>query len=237
MVTGNGKTKNLLNPKSNPKVHNAFAILSQPDAPTHYNAPLPTQKINDDKTIIPPGPREHHRQRKIARCQHIKLTLQRLRKSGNLFLDNSIPQAKDECTAIAKNDTNNAKHIAIDSAHAQCNQPTIGLAQRGQNMAYCLGSAFNRTIEKLNKNKHVSFAKQNGVHLFNAMSTPSFMLTYHSGANGHYISKHDQHKAGLPILRPSTRQVGVANGGTSNETSRLIPRLPHISDERGQNIR
>jgi hypothetical protein len=42
------------------------------------------------------------------------------------------------------------------------------------------------------------------------------MLTYDSGANGHYISKHDQHKAGLPILRPSTRQVGVANGGTSN---------------------
>jgi hypothetical protein len=42
------------------------------------------------------------------------------------------------------------------------------------------------------------------------------MLTYNSGADGHYISKHDQCKAGLPILRPSTRQVGVANGGTSN---------------------
>jgi hypothetical protein len=55
-VTGNGKTKKLLNPKPNPKVHNAFAILSQPNAPTHYNAPHPTQQINDDKTIIPPGP-------------------------------------------------------------------------------------------------------------------------------------------------------------------------------------
>jgi hypothetical protein len=55
-VTGNGKTKNLLNPKPNPKVHNAFAILSQPNAPTHYDAPHPTQQINDDKTIIPPGP-------------------------------------------------------------------------------------------------------------------------------------------------------------------------------------
>jgi hypothetical protein len=55
-VIGNGKTKNLLNPNPNPKVHNAFAILSQPDTPTHYNTLSLTQQIDDDKTIIPPGP-------------------------------------------------------------------------------------------------------------------------------------------------------------------------------------
>ncbi len=131
-------------------------------------------------------------------------------------MHNSITQAEDECTAIDKNDTNNAQRVAIDSTHAQRNQTTIGLAQRGQNTAYRLGSMFNRTTKKLNKNKHVSFAKQNKVHLLNATSTPSIMLTHDSGADGHYISKHDQCKAGLPILRPSTRQVGVANGGTSN---------------------
>jgi hypothetical protein len=146
-ATGNGKTKNLLNPKPNPKVHNAFAILSQPNALTHYNVPCPTQRINADKTIIPPGPREHCRQQKIAQCQHIKQTLRQLRESDNLFLDNSITQAEDECTTIAKNNTNNAKHMGIDSTHAQRDQPTIGLAQRGQNMAYCLGSAFNLTIK------------------------------------------------------------------------------------------
>ncbi len=204
MVTGNGKTKNLLNPKPNPKVHNAFAILSQPDTPTNYNMLSPTQQIDNNKTIIPPGPREHRRQQKIAQRQHIKQTLRRLCKSDNLFLDNSITQAKDEHTAITKNNTNNTKHVAINSAHAQRNQPTIRLAQRGQNTAYCLGSAFNLTIKKLNKNKQVSFAKQNKVHLFNATSTPRIMFTYDSGANGHYISKHDQHKAGIPILRPST---------------------------------
>jgi hypothetical protein len=42
------------------------------------------------------------------------------------------------------------------------------------------------------------------------------MITYDSGADGHYISKKDQRKAGLPILRPSTQKVRVANGGTSN---------------------
>ncbi len=114
--------------------------------------------------------------------------------------------------------------MAINSTHAQHDQPTIGLAQRRLNMAYRWGSAFNRTIKKLNKNKHVSFAKQNKVHLFNATSTPSIMLTYDSGANGHYISKQDQRKAGLPILRPSTRQVGVANGSTSN--AKYVTQLP-----------
>jgi hypothetical protein len=60
-VTGNGKTKKLLNPKPNPKVHNAFAMFPQPNAPTHYNALSPTQQIDDDETIIPSGPREHRR--------------------------------------------------------------------------------------------------------------------------------------------------------------------------------
>ncbi len=172
-------------------MHNAFATLNQPGTPTHYDAPCLIQQINEDKTIIPPGPQEHCRQQKIAQCQHIKQTLRQLCKSDNLFLDKSITQAEDECTAIAKNDTSNAKHAVIDSAHAQRNQPTIRLAQCGQNMAYHLGSTFNRTIKKLNKNINVSFAKQNKVHLFDATSTPSIMLTYNSVANRHYISKHD----------------------------------------------
>jgi hypothetical protein len=204
-VTGNdGKTKILLNPNPNPKVHNAFAILSHSDAPIHYNRLCPTQQIDNDKTIIPSGPQEHRRQQKISRRRHIKQTLRLLCKSDDLFLDNSITQTEDERTAIAKNDTNNAKRIAIDSAHAQCVQPTIGLAQGGQKTAYRLGSVFSQTIKKLNKNKHVSMAKKNKVHLFNATSTPSIMLTYNSGANGHNIGKQDRRNAGFPILRPST---------------------------------
>ncbi len=137
--TDNSKTKNLLNPNLKPKLHNAFTTLSQPDAPTHYNVPSPTQQMGDDKTIMPSSPGEHRRQQKIARCQHIKRTLQRLCKSDNLFLDNSITRAEDECTAITKNNTNNAKRVAINSAHAQHDQPSIGIAQRGQNTAYHLG--------------------------------------------------------------------------------------------------
>jgi hypothetical protein len=142
-VTGNGKTKNLLNPKPKHKLHNAFAILSQPNTPTYYNTPSPTQQMDDDRTIIPPRLGEHHRHQKIAQRQHIKQTLRRLCNNDDLFLDSSITHAEDKHTAIAKSDTNNAKHVAINSTHAQCNQSTIRLAQRSHNMAYCLGSGFN----------------------------------------------------------------------------------------------
>ncbi len=110
------------------------------------------------------------------------------------------------------------------SHHAQCNQPTIGLAQCGRNMAYCLGSVFNGMIKKLNRNKHVSFTKQNEVHLYDATATPSLMLTYNSGANGHYISKQDQCKVGFSILQPSTWWVRVANGGTRK--AKYVAQLP-----------
>jgi hypothetical protein len=44
------------------------------------------------------------------------------------------------------------------------------------------------------------------------------MATYDSGADGHHLNKADRINANLPILRPSTKRVGVANGGTSEAT-------------------
>jgi hypothetical protein len=53
-VTGRGKTKKLLKPnKLKSKVHNAFAILSQPDNPTCYNMSSPPLKMYNDKTPDP----------------------------------------------------------------------------------------------------------------------------------------------------------------------------------------
>jgi hypothetical protein len=125
-------------------VKNAFAMLSiSTDAPTL--APSLIALATDDKTIIPPSPWEHCRQQKDAWRQHIKQTLRQLRESDNLFLDNSITHNKGVHSTIAKGNTNNVKHVAINSAHAQRNQPTIGLAQRGRNMTYRLGSMFDWT--------------------------------------------------------------------------------------------
>jgi hypothetical protein len=178
-VTGKSKPKNLLKPKLKPTLHNAFAILSQLDDPTNYTMSGPRLTMDDDTTILPPDPQDHRRQRKIARHQHIKQTLRRLRDSDNLFLDNSITLAEDERTSLAKADKTDKKRMAIDAAHTKRGTTSIGLAQRGRNAAYSLGSAFNRTFKKINKSKHVSFA------------THPVMVTYDSGADGHYISEKD----------------------------------------------
>ncbi len=129
-------------------------------------------------------------------------------------MDNNITQAEDERTILAKGDQTYTQRRAINSAHVKNNKPAIGLAQRGHNTAYSLGITIGRTLKKISNNKHVRFAKNNKVHLFDKAET-LIMIMYDSGANGHYISKKDCHKAGLPIIRKSTRRVGVANGGVS----------------------
>jgi hypothetical protein len=213
------KTK-LTSPVKNFTIHNAYGILSQSDDP-----------IPDNKTIFvdhPPSQQDakvckHRRQRKIAWRQHIKLTLRLLSKNENLFLDNSITQAKDEWTVLAKGNQTNLQRLAIDSAHVNSNKPAIGLTQCGRNTTYSLGTTISQTFKKISNNKHVRFAKHNEVHLFSNTETP-IMVTYDSGADGHYISKKDHRKPGLPIIRKSTRWVGVANGGVSQ--AKFVTQLP-----------
>ena len=189
------KTK-LTSPVNSITKHNAYGILSHSDDP-----------IPDDETIYIDPPlaqqdadiHEHCRQRKIARRQHIKRTLRLLSKSKNLFLDNNITQAEDKRTILAKGNQTNTQGRAIDSAHVKNNKPAIGLAQRGCNTTYSLGTTIGQTLKKISNNKHVRFAKNNKVHLFDNTET-LIMITYDSGADGHYISKKDRRKAGLPII-------------------------------------
>ncbi len=201
-------------------MHNANGILSQSDDP-----------IPDDKTIFvdhPPSQqdvdiRKHRRKCKIARRQHIKLTLRLQSKNENLFLDNSITQAEDEWAVLAKGNQTNLQCLAIDSAHVNSNKPAIGLTQRGRNTAYSLGMTISQTFKKISNNKHVRFAKHNKIHLFSNTETP-IMVTYDLGADCHYIGKKHCCKVGLPIIQKSTRRVGVANGGVSQE--KFVTQLP-----------
>jgi hypothetical protein len=200
--------------------HNAYRILSHsdnsiPDDETIYIDP---QLVQQDADI-----HDHHRQRKIAWRQHMKRTLRLLSKSENLFLDNNITQAEDEQTILAKGNQINTQRRAIDSAQVKNNKPEIGLAQHSCNTAYSLGTTIGRTLKKISNNKHVRFAKNNKVHLFDKAETP-IMITYGSGANSHYISEKDRRKAGQPIIRKSTRWVGVANGGVSQ--AKFVTQLP-----------
>jgi hypothetical protein len=153
--------------------HNAYGILS------HSNNPIP-----DDETIYIDPPlaqqdadiHEHFRQCKIARRQHIKQMLRLLSESENLFLDNNITQAKSEQTILANGDQTNTQRWAINSAHVKNNKPTIGLAQRGCNTAYSLGTTIGETLKKISNNKHVRFAKNKKVHLFDNAETPIMIM-------------------------------------------------------------
>lgn len=76
----------------------------------------------------------------------------------------------------------------------------------------------------------VRFQKAPHVATFLATNKAT-MMTYDLGADGHYFSKTDRKKAGLPIIRRSTKRVGFTNGGTS--TGKYVTKLPfqHLSDQ------
>ena len=55
-----------------------------------------------------------------------------------------------------------------------------------------------------------------------------------SGADGHYIREQDRKLAGLPILQPSPKRVGVANGETSTATHVTWLSFPQLSTKAAQ---
>ena len=92
-------------------------------------------------------------------------------------------------------------------------------------------TSFKQAIEEFKSQlPTVRFRKDPRVATFLATNDAT-MMTYDSGADGHYFSETDRQKAGLPIIRRSTKRVGVANGGTS--TGKYVTKLPfqHLSDQ------
>jgi hypothetical protein len=55
------------------------------------------------------------------------------------------------------------------------------------------------------------------------------MIMYDSGADGHYLCETNLITAGLPILKPSTKHIGVANGSTSRAYHVSCLPFPQIS--------
>jgi hypothetical protein len=68
-------------------------------------------------------------------------------------------------------------------------------------------------LQQFQSTQHVRYNENNQVHPFSIDDVPS--ITYDSGAYGHYFNGADRQAAGLPILRPSSKQVAVANGQLS----------------------
>lgn len=183
------------NPNTRPlqTTPNTFELLNTAIVFEH-DSPDPPQD-DDDITVAPPTKKTNKQRRKA----HIRRTLRELALADSLFLDNSITQAEDERTVIAKHDTNNKIRTAIDAAHKlQVHQPS--LIQKGRNAGYNISTAFRRATQSIKPStKRVRFDTQLTTQTFHTNET-SALITYDSGADGHYISEHDRITAGLPIL-------------------------------------
>ena len=109
-------------------------------------------------------------------------------------------------TVLAKNDDVNVQRVAIDSAHSTTAPNSLTVLQRGVNAGYNLSTKFRRAIQHLKRNNQptVRFERKPEIVTFRKEEEAT-MVTYDSGADGHYFSEADRKRAGLPILRRSTK--------------------------------
>jgi hypothetical protein len=101
---------------------------------------------------------------------------------------------------MAKEDTSNAKHAAIDAAH-KFDTTDIGLIQQGWNIVHNIGLAFKQKMKNITGIKHVRFSRNTQVHIIPSRheAVAKVLVIYDSGADGHNITKTDQVKAQLQV--------------------------------------
>ncbi len=155
--------------------------------------------------------------------KHVRHVLRLLEQQESKCLNKCIVKVEHERTTMAKQDTTSKQCTAIDRAHTILRQQAT-LMQKSRNAASSLHTAISRALHQLIPNqKRVHFSNTRSVRIFHSDEKPT-LITYDSGADGHYLSKKDRISAGLPILCISSNQVGVANGGSSH--AKHITKLP-----------
>lgn len=107
-------------------------------------------------------------------------------------------------------------------------------------MVKTICSCFNVALQQLNMNrKHDTIAATHKVCVFPSPVTPqsrhlTVLTTLDSGADRQYLSEQAQVQANLPILRPSTKCVGFANGECSKAKHVTSLPLPYLSPQATQ---
>jgi hypothetical protein len=169
--------------------------------------------------------RRHQRiQRKI------KKKLKDSTETDDDIIEQYIDMAEDERTEMAKNDKSNARRVAIDTAHSTPTKQNPSLLQHSKNLGRMLSAARHRLVCKIthsNQNR-VTFAGQAMVAEYNNEDS-TVMVTYDSGADGHYINEKDRKTVSLPILRISAKKVGVANESTCKGQYVTVLPFPQLS--------
>ena len=93
---------------------------------------------------------------------------------------------------------------------------------------YQVGKEYSTATHKRNnrftrEGKYIQFKIKPSIATYQQRdNTP--MVTYDSGADGHYLNKKERTKLGLPILKISDKKVGISNGGASN--GKYVTSLP-----------
>ena len=147
------------------------------------------------------------------------------------LIDAAITLAEDEHTVMAKSDITNLRRVTTDAAHTATHKNKISNHQREKYVGHAIKTETRRLINSIKRDgKHVKFRRNPTIATF-YNDNGATMLTYNSGEDGHYLSKKDIKKLGLPILRVSAKKVGVANGGACNVKYVTKLSFPKISNK------
>ena len=167
--------------------------------------------------------------RRTIRRRHARHILRLLAQQEDAFLNKAITRSEQERTAVAKADTSMPQRRNIDANH-RITHHTISRTQRRRNLGYTIRSCLKRATQHFTTpGRHVSFAPTHTVRVYQHHAAPTVLATLDSGADGHYLSESDRRTANLPILRPSSKRVGVANGGCSSARHVTALPLPQLS--------
>eukprot|EP00804_Cyclotella_cryptica_P012279 CCRYP_013859-RA/>CCRYP_013859-RA protein AED:0.31 eAED:0.31 QI:0/0/0/0.8/0.25/0.2/5/0/913 len=199
-------------------ISNYYSILPQYAADPPHTSPNPSKpQFTLTPKQPPPIPIPSTFKHK-AQCKALERQARRLRLLNEAtLLDRHISWAEDERTAKAKADTTSQQRRAIDTAH------TIHPRKRQLPIGQPLSTKIQCTLNNLSNDRHVRFAAHTQIRHYDSQATTP-LITFDSGADSHHLSKTDRLAAGLPNLRPSSQQVGIANGSTS--TARYVSQLP-----------
>eukprot|EP00804_Cyclotella_cryptica_P026368 CCRYP_007673-RA/>CCRYP_007673-RA protein AED:0.52 eAED:0.52 QI:0/0/0/0.5/1/1/2/0/639 len=190
------------------KQANLYSTLPQyaADPPTtttsQHNVPAPSQGAPVPSTY------KCKAQRKYLARQQKRL----VQAEEEDCIDRNIQWAEDELTSLAKTSQSKGR-LAIDASHNKIKSPPTSILQNGRMAGCAFATTTKRICHRFHTTQHVQFHKQHSTHLFSTDNIPA--ITYDSGADGHYLNEDDRRRARLPILRPSTKHVAVANGQVS----------------------
>eukprot|EP00804_Cyclotella_cryptica_P020933 CCRYP_009266-RA/>CCRYP_009266-RA protein AED:0.39 eAED:0.42 QI:0/0/0/1/1/1/3/0/380 len=165
-------------------ISNAYSTLPQYAADPPSSS-TPTHILS----LPPPVPIPSTFKLKAMRRLHARQHKRAQTAADNQLLDQHITWAEDERTAAAKADILHPRCQAINNAHTRTSKPAVSLLQASKNTGYALATNIRRTLHKcLPAVPHVTFQAQAHVRHFHP-NTSEPMITYDSGADGHYLSE------------------------------------------------